>query len=167
MESNLLVERIRTLFSKYKYAAIVLLIGIALILVPTPEKETESQEHNYLSVTEPTVDERLSEILSTVNDAGKVRVFLTVHSGEETIYQTDKEYTNREDSEDCKNTTVIVKGYEKEENGLIRQVNPPIYLGAVVVCEGADKPSVKLAIVDAVSKVTGLGADRISVLKMK
>jgi stage III sporulation protein AG len=36
-----------------------------------------------------------------------------------------------------------------------------------VVCQGADDPVVKLLIVDAVSKVTGLGADKISVMKMK
>ena len=36
----------------------------------------------------------------------------------------------------------------------------------VVLCQGADAPSVKLAIVEAVRCVTGLGADQISVQKM-
>ena len=49
----------------------------------------------------------------------------------------------------------------------MRQENPAQYLGVIVVCEGADSPAVRLAIVEAVSDVTGLGADRISVLKMK
>jgi stage III sporulation protein AG len=40
-------------------------------------------------------------------------------------------------------------------------------MGAIVLCQGADVPSVRLAIVDAVSKVTGLVANQISVLKMK
>jgi len=40
-------------------------------------------------------------------------------------------------------------------------------MGAVIVCQGADDPQVRLSIVDAVSKVTGLGSDKISVLKMK
>lgn len=35
-----------------------------------------------------------------------------------------------------------------------------------MVCQGADNAAVRLAIVEAVSKVTGLGANRISVLKM-
>jgi stage III sporulation protein AG len=63
--------------------------------------------------------------------------------------------------------TVIITDSSRNESGLIRQVNPPVYLGAIVLCQGGDRPSVRLAIVDAVSKVTGLGADRISVLKMK
>jgi hypothetical protein len=40
-------------------------------------------------------------------------------------------------------------------------------MGAIVVCQGADSPSVKLAITQAVAKITGLGTDEICVLKMK
>jgi stage III sporulation protein AG len=43
----------------------------------------------------------------------------------------------------------------------------PAYLGAVVVCRGADNAAVRLQIVEAVSVFTGLGADKISVNKMK
>ena len=43
----------------------------------------------------------------------------------------------------------------------------PTYLGAVIVCQGGDSPTVKLAIVEAVSNATGLSADKITVLKMK
>ena len=39
--------------------------------------------------------------------------------------------------------------------------------GAVVVCDGADSASVTLEIVRAVSAYTGLGSNRIIVLKMK
>ena len=40
-------------------------------------------------------------------------------------------------------------------------------MGAIVVCQGGDNATVRLAIIEAVSNVTGLGADKISVLKMK
>ena len=62
--------------------------------------------------------------------------------------------------------TVIVSGNDRTESGLVRQINPPVYMGAIVVCQGADDPTVQLAIIDAVSKITGLGTHRISVLKM-
>ena len=39
--------------------------------------------------------------------------------------------------------------------------------GAVVVCDGADAPSVRLYVTNAVMSYTGLGSDRISVVKMK
>ena len=56
---------------------------------------------------------------------------------------------------------------QRGQTGLVRQVLPATYRGAVVVCQGADDPRIRLAIVEAVSMATGLGADRISVLKMK
>ena len=56
---------------------------------------------------------------------------------------------------------------QRAESGLVCQRFPPIYKGAIIVAEGGDLASVKLAIVDAVSDATGLGADKISVLKME
>ncbi len=38
--------------------------------------------------------------------------------------------------------------------------------GAVVVCEGADNASVKLDILRAIGSYTGLGSDKITILKM-
>lgn len=39
--------------------------------------------------------------------------------------------------------------------------------GAVVVCEGSDSPGVRLDVTNAVMAYTGLGSDKISILKMK
>ena len=38
--------------------------------------------------------------------------------------------------------------------------------GCVVVCEGADSPAVRLEVTNAVAAYTGLGSDKISVIKM-
>ena len=40
-------------------------------------------------------------------------------------------------------------------------------MGAVVVCDGADSAVVRLEVTDAVMAYTGLGGDKISVMKMK
>lgn len=39
--------------------------------------------------------------------------------------------------------------------------------GAVVVCAGAESARVRLAVINAVSAYTGLGSDKITVMKMK
>ena len=96
-----------------------------------------------------------------------MQVLLTTERGEETIYQTDSHTSVGGDNNSAQVETVIISGSERNQSGLIKQINPPTYMGAIVVCQGADSPIVRLAIVEAVSKVTGLGADRISVLKMK
>ncbi len=38
--------------------------------------------------------------------------------------------------------------------------------GIVIVCEGADDPAVKLALLQAIRSYTGFSADRITILKM-
>ena len=43
----------------------------------------------------------------------------------------------------------------------------PSYQGAVVVCEGAGDAAVRLALTEAVSALTGLSADRISIVQWK
>ena len=91
---------------------------------------------------------------------------LTVAAGEKIVYQTDEDISGGENVT-TRIETVIVTGTDRAQTGLIQQVNPPTYLGAIVVCQGADRPAIRLAIVEAVSKVTGLGSDKISVLKMK
>ncbi len=153
---------------KYKYVIIVLIIGLLLIMIPSVGKNNEetvviSQDNsNILSV-----EDQLSQILSHVKGAGKVQVMLRISIGEETFYQTDDNYSSSDGSSSEKRDTVTVTDADRNQTGLIRQVNPPVYAGAIIVCQGADSPTVRYAIVEAVSKFTGLGSDRISVLKMK
>ncbi len=154
--------------SKNRYAILVLLAGLVLILLPTGKKvqsndaDTESTHLHYT-----TTQEQLTQILSHLEGAGKVEVLLTYAYGEETVYQTNDNDAVSSDTSTTKYDTVIITDADRNESGLIRQINPPVYLGAIVVCQGADDPGIKLAVVEAVSKATGLGADKISVLKMK
>ena len=113
--------------------------------------------------SDQTLEERLEQLLGQIDGAGEVRVLLTEESGRETLYQTDSQASGDSRSDD----TVLVESSDREETGLVRQTLEPVYRGAVVLCQGADRPSVKLAVVEAVRCVTGLGADAISVLKMK
>ena len=92
-----------------------------------------------------------------------MQVMLTVAKGEQTVYQVDESISDAS----VRTETVILSTSDRSEYGLISQVLPETFRGAIIVCQGADKASVKLAVVDAVSKATGLGADCISVLKMK
>ena len=41
----------------------------------------------------------------------------------------------------------------------------PTYRGALVVCQGGDRADVKLAVTEAVAALTGLPADRITVVQ--
>ena len=152
---------------KYKYVIGILLVGVLLMLMPDQESGSASQVAPSGSEDMPTLNQCLSEILSQIDGAGKVEVLLTVSTGEETIYQTDEEYVTGDHSGSTKVTTVIVTDAERNQTGLIQKINPPKYLGAIVVCQGADRAVVRLSIIEAVANATGLGTDKISVLKMK
>ena len=152
---------------RYRIAALILVIGLALMLIPTKRDDQQSQTPAQTEICEQTdISEELARILSQIQGAGKVEVMLTVAFGEKTVYQTDEDISGGE-AGSTRGDTVIITSADRTQSGLVQQVNPPVYLGAIVVCQGGDRSSVRLAIVEAVSKVTGLGADRISVLKMK
>ena len=152
------------LLGKYRYVILVLVAGLVLMLLPS-RQETTGQVQKTTEPPEEKQDVRqeLMHILTQIDGVGAVQVMLTVATGEETIYQTDTETTD----DSCRIETVIVTGADRTENGLVQRKNPPKYLGAIVVCKGAGNAAVKLSVVEAVSRVTGLGADQISVLKMK
>ena len=161
MEGSTPKKRINELWVKYKYPILVVLVGLGLMLLPSktepaPERPVQLQQ-------EPDLELRLAAILSQIDGVGRVQVLLTEESGRETLYQTDTQTDTDRRTED----TVLVEDASRTETGLVRQTLEPKYRGAVILCQGADQPSVRLAIVEAVRCVTGLGADRISVLNMK
>ena len=121
---------------------------------------TENPDIDIVDICTPN-NLHLEAILSAIDGAGTVRVLLTEESGRQTLYQTDVQSDETRRTED----TVLIEDAERRETGLVRQTLEPQYRGAVVLCDGADSNAVKLAIVEAVGCVTGLGADRICVLK--
>lgn len=161
-------EKIPNFLRKYKYAILILVIGIVLLMIPTGKEQQAQSAPTVQSVdTGFSTEEQLAHILSMIQGAGKVQVMLTVARGEEYLYQTNSNISTSANGSEQRSDTVTVTDSQRNDSGLIRQVNPPVYLGAVVVCQGADQPAVRLAVTEAVSRLTGLGADKITVLKMK
>ena len=144
---------------RYQYILLVLAVGICLMLLPQKEDQPmplPSEESIPLDL-----EQNLTEILSQIDGVGKAEVLLTEANGSNIIYQTDagQNYSNLD--------TVIITDGNREEKGLVKQVLPPEYRGALIVCQGADSAGVRLTVVEAVKSVTGLSSDCITVLKMK
>ena len=148
------MDRLKYVMVKYRYVLLVVLAGLVLMLLPD---HTETPEPIADVVMEESLQAQLEEILSRVEGAGEVAVLLTESRGGEIFYQTEGDDQR----------TVLVTGTDRSESGLVRTTQSPVYQGAVVVCQGADSPAVRLAVVEAVSNATGLGTDRITVLKME
>lgn len=171
MELNTIKVKMGSLIKKYRYMVLLVIIGIVLLLLPsktsenTENKASPTQMQNSDPVT-PSI-EQLEQILSSIDGAGNVRVLLSEAISSEMIYQIDSNPVTGSEFEQYKTETVIITDSNRSQSGLMRQIKAPTYRGAVIVCQGGGDPVVRLAIVSAVSKLTGLGADSICVLKMK
>lgn len=161
--------QIGKLTGKYKYALLVLLLGIGLMCIPVKTEE-EQPADKQIQETQPmqkSLDQQLSEILSKIEGAGQVKVLLAEAKGEEILYQSDTTISKDTNGSDTRNETILITDANRNQAGLIHQKNPPVYQGAIVVAQGGGIPAVKLALTEAISRITGLGADKISVHKMK
>ena len=165
MEATAPKQRINALFGKYKYPILVVLVGLGLMLLPSEQEPTEPAEPPR--AVECSLEEKLEALLGRIEGAGQVSVLLTEKEGSQTLYQTDSQTDADESGSRRTDDTVLIEDENRTESGLVRQTLGPVYRGAVILCQGADDPTVKLAVVEAVRCVTGLGADQISVQNMK
>lgn len=168
MEVKQLKPKIIPWIKKNKSVVIILIAGLLLMMFPG-KKQNSVQTVKDVRRTESTaaIENRLSNILSKIKGVGMAEVMLTIEEGHKSIYQTDFESSKNGDSVNEHSETVIISTADRSQNGLLLQENPPVYRGAIVICQGGDDPGVKLAVTEAVSKITGLKSNLISVLKMK
>ncbi|WP_294547446.1 stage III sporulation protein AG [uncultured Pseudoflavonifractor sp.] len=165
-----LTQRAAALFQKYKYVLVVIAAGIILLLLPfrsednpaAGDAETRTERGETVFQVEE-MERRLEQALSRVDGAGEVTVVLTVKSGARQILAQDSSRS----AEESATSTVVVSTGSGTENAVVVQQIYPQYQGALVVCPGGGDPAVCLKLMDAVSALTGLGADKISICKSK
>ena len=107
--------------------------------------------------------------MGQIQGVGTVRVLLTVDTdGERQLAQnTELRYSGSAAApEDYSRTSepVLLDGGDREETVVTRTAYPT-YRGALVVCQGGDRADVKLAVTEAVSALTGLSSDCVTVAK--
>ncbi len=166
MKKRFSLSGLGSALKKYKYPVLVLALGVGLLLLP---KGTRTAAPQATEPTAPgeTLEQRLEALLSQIDGAGRVKVMLTAKEGARTVYQSDSDSESGGTADRDRSSTVILNRGGSTQEAVVQQVLPPVYLGAVVVCQGADSAAVRLAVTQAVSDLTGLGADHISVVKMK
>ena len=161
-------EGVRKLWEKYKIIGIVMAMGVVLLLWPGGE-DPAVPGCQTVPETEDTLRQEMEELLSVMDGVGQVRVLLTTERTVENRFAQDGEVAYRGDPaapEDYlrRAETVLVEGSEGDK-AVVVQKQYPTYRGALVVCQGGDRAEVQLAVTEAVSALTGLSADRITVAK--
>ena len=168
MDRKIKAEGVQKIWNRYKFAVLVVLVGAGLLLWPSG-KETSGTSVQPAAAEQPDLQKEMEEILAKINGVGEVQVLLTAESdGERQLAQdTELSYSGSTAApEDYSRTseTVLVDG--GGGNGpVVTKTQYPTYRGALVVCQGGDRADVKLTVTEAVSALTGLTADRITVAK--
>jgi stage III sporulation protein AG len=160
------------LWKKYRYVVLIIVAGVVLMLIPTGKKKATVQRDPVPAVEETfsleETEQKMENILGQIEGVGKIHVMLTLSSGSQLQLASDLDLTKdgAADQRRRQETVTLNRGSGYQEVIVTRQFYP-VYRGAVVVCQGADKSSVRLAVIEAVSALTGLSADKISVVKWK
>ena len=156
------------LLDQYKYVLIVIAAGILLLLWPTGDGKRQAADGILPEPQEDfdleALEEKLSRTLSQVEGAGQVTVTLTVKSGMERVLASDRTTSVTDRGSSVEEETVLTGSGGSQEVVLLSR-RYPTFQGALVVCQGGDDPAIRLLMTQAVSALTGLGADRVTVCK--
>lgn len=122
----------------------------------TPAKtKTTTEPEATPELTAEAEQTRLEAILEQIDGVGDASVLLSYRTSAETEYLADED------------GTVILSAGSGAQAAVVRRTIQPEFQGAVVVCSGGGNAAVKLRVVEAVSKFTGLGAGEISVFPLQ
>ena len=147
---------------KYGYVLLVIAAGAILLLLPSgsrdsPGEEPPAQEERF---DLEAFEEKLERTLSRIEGAGETQVVLTLDGGSRQVLARDQE---RDGEGGGTNTVVTVGRGSGQQEVVPLQTVAPEFRGALVVCPGGGDAATRLKIIQSVSALTGLGADRISV----
>lgn len=148
---------------KYQYVLLVIAAGVALLLLPTGGRDSPEEPPAQVEGTSfdlEAFEAKLEKTLSQIDGAGETRVVLTLDGGSRQVLARNQD---REGDGGSSNTVVTVGKGSGAQDVVPLQTVAPQFRGALVVCPGGGNAQVRLSLIEAVSALTGLGADRISV----
>jgi stage III sporulation protein AG len=149
--TSLNLKTVLAALKKYKILLLAVAAGILLLLWPSPAPAPAAGTETA-NPPEPfrleELEAKLQQAIASMEGAGETAVVLTL--------KTDVELKLREDGGDIYGADPMVVG----------RVYPE-FQGALVICQGAGRADVRFNVVSAVQSLTGLGANRITVVTMR
>ncbi len=157
-----ITQKIQTIPKRGLLLPLLILLGGGLLIFPGGPSQSESappaQSEQEFSTYEHALEQRLEELISKVDGAGKTRVMVTLASSPMNVYATDM----RDSMNGTEETHVLLK----DGNALKETTETPEIGGVAVLCEGGDNVKVAAKIHEILSSLLGLSTGRISVAKM-
>lgn len=171
-------EKIIELFNRDKKTFLIVLVGIIgvfFIMVSELDFDTKNENKKATKFTNDSyeyclyLEERVADIVSLIEGAGKVEVMITLAETTEYVYaknQNDTKKTN-DNSENLDNQSdFVIIEKDNNDSGLLIKTFEPKIRGVAIVCEGGDNPTVQQQIYSTVSAVLNVSMTRISISKL-
>lgn len=135
-------------------AIVVILLVVVAVLILSSFSSNKEETEGYAQ----TLESRLSEILSRIDGAGEVEVFLTVASEGEKVIAV-------ETSESADGTITTTPVFSGGEPVILEELMPEI-TGVLIVAEGADDLGVRFNLIEASASVLNINQSIIKVYTM-
>lgn len=126
------------------------------------------------------LETKLEGILEKISGVGKVKVMLTYTETSELklIYNEDSSTSNTNETDSDGGTRTVTENDSQKEvvfkentdgskEPITQSISSPKIEGAIIVAEGADNPTVKTNIIQAIEAATDLATHKIQVFKME
>ena len=149
---------------------ILILVGLLLAVIAMPvedrrQKNTQAEvSQNDTEVAEISLDyesrmeQKLQELLSSVEGVGKVRVMLTFEGTGEKTVEKDVSYTADSNQEEY--------GSSERTPYVTSETNPRVE-GVLVIAQGGENSRIQQEIIEAAQALFGIEAHKIKIMKME
>ena len=150
---------------------IVLLFGFDFKKEKLKEKTVDTTSNGYISTIDycKLMEDKLIEVLSSVEGAGQVRVMITVDGSPELVYANEKDQTSSTNSSGSVTASTYSSPIIINDNGtstaLVMTEILPAVKGVIVVASGAGNVATKLDLLNAVSTVLDISTNQVTILK--
>lgn len=163
--------------TRFKYPILVLFAGFVLLALGTggakpasapAEPQAEGTAAQGEAFDLEAFEARLEAALSQIDGAGRVKLTLSLKATEEAVYAADiRQAQQGQGGSSYESALSIVSDGSYGEQPILVKNLYPTFRGALVLCDGADDVNVRLAVTQAVGAMCGVGADKVSVIKMQ
>ena len=137
-------EKLSKLKNDKNLIRIIFIIGIAgilLIFCSTLFDSEKTEGIDSFSVEEyrSLEENRIKEMVESIQGVGKARVMVTMENSVEQVYSNDNK---------------------------VKEIEPAIR-GVLVICSGADNPVIKETVLESITKALNLSSDKVCITKLK
>ncbi|MCQ2456160.1 MAG: hypothetical protein MJ096_02275 [Clostridia bacterium] len=140
-------------------------LGVILLALPLGKGKTDTAAPAPIEAESYTerLEERVRELCSSVRGVGEVTVLLTLESGSELVYASNK--TGEKDADGSSSGTtdyLIIDGGDGDAPLLVKEIYPRVR-GVAVVCRGGCGDGTRAELTELLSASLGISANRIKI----